>query len=42
MITEDNVKEDPSYSRSCLWREFVKMKFAQKIRYHFRFLFVFF
>ena len=42
MIEEDDVKEGPSYSPSCLWRGFVKMKSAQKTRYRFRFLFVFF
>ena len=41
-IEEDDVKDGPSYTPSCLWRGFVKKKFAQKIRYHFRFLFVFF
>ena len=42
MITEDDVKDGPSYSPSCLWRGFVKMKSAQKTRYRFHFLFVFF
>ena len=42
MITEDDVKEGPSYSTSYLWRGFVKMKSAQKTRYRFCFLFVFF
>ena len=37
-----NVKDGPSYTPSYLWRGFVKMKFAQKTRYRFRFLFVFF
>jgi len=41
-IIEDNVKEGPSYAPSYLWRGFVKMKSAQKTRYHFRFLIVFF
>ena len=39
---DDNVKNDPSYTPSCLWRGFVKMMFAQKTRYRFRFLIVFF
>ena len=39
---EDDVKDGPSYTPSCLWKGFLKMKFAQKIRYRFRFLFVFF
>ena len=38
----EGVKDGPSYTPSCLWRGFVKMKFAQKTRYHFRFLLVFF
>ena len=38
---EDDVKDGRSYTPSCLWRGFVKMKFAQKTRYRFRFLFVF-
>ena len=38
----EGVKDGPSYTPSCLWRGFVKMKFAQKTRYRFRFLFVFF
>ena len=38
---KDDVKDGPSYTPSCLWRGFVK-KFAQKTRYRFRFLFVFF
>ena len=42
MITEDDLKEGPSYSPSCLWRGFVKMKIAQKTKYRFRFLIVFF
>jgi len=37
---EDDVKDGPSYTPSCLWRGFVKMKIAQKTRYHFRFLIV--
>ena len=41
-IMEDVVKDGPSYSPNCMWRGFVKMKFAQKTRYRFRFLFVFF
>ena len=39
---EDDVKDGPSYTPSYLWRGFVKMKFAQKTRYRFRFLFIFF
>ena len=42
MTKEDDVKDVPSYTPSCLWRGIVKMKFAQKTRYRFRFLFVFF
>ena len=41
-IMEDDVKDGPSYSPSCLGRGFVKMKSAQKTRYRFHFLFVFF
>ena len=40
--TEKDVKDGPSYSPNCLWRGFVKMKIAQKTRYRFRFLIVFF
>jgi len=40
--TEDEVKDGPSYTLSCLWRRTEKMEFAQKTRYLFRFLFVFF
>ena len=39
---EDDVKDGPSYTPSCLWRGFVKMKFDKKTRYRFRFLLVFF
>ena len=38
----EGVKDGPSYTPSCLWRGFVKMKIAQKTRYRFRFLIVFF
>ena len=38
---EDDVKDGPSYTLSCLWRGVEKMEFAQKIRYHFRFSVVF-
>ena len=41
-VMEDNVKDVPSYSPSCLWRGLEKMKIAQKTRYRFRFLFVLF
>ena len=39
---EDDVKDSPNYTLSCLWRGFVKMMFAQKTRYRFRFLIVLF
>ena len=39
---KDDVKDGPSYTPICLWRGFVKKKFAQKTRYRFHFLFVFF
>jgi hypothetical protein len=39
---EEDVKDGPSYSPSCLWKGFMKMKSAQKTRYRFCFLFVFF
>ena len=42
---DDDVKDDPSYTSSCLWRRIEKIRedeVAQKIRYRFRFLFVFF
>ena len=42
MTKEEDVKDGPSYTPNCLWRGFVKMKFAQKTIYRFRFLFVFF
>ena len=42
MKKEDILKDDLSYTLSYLWRGFVKMKSAQKTRYRFRFLFVFF
>jgi len=42
MTKEDDVKDVPSYTPSCLWRGFVKMKIAQKTRYRFHFLIVFF
>ena len=35
------VKDGPSYTPSCLWKELEKMEFAQKTRYRFRFMFVF-
>ena len=41
-ITDYDVKDFLSYAPNCLWRGFVKMKIAQKTRYHFRFLIVFF
>ena len=33
----DEVKDDLSYTPSCLWRRVEKMKFAQKTSYRFRF-----
>ena len=39
---EEDVKDDSSYTPSYLRRGFVKMKSAQKTRYRFGFLFVFF
>ena len=41
-MKKEDVKDGPSYTPSCLWRGFVKMMFAQKTRYRFRFLIVFF
>ena len=41
-MKKEYVKDGPSYTLSCLWRGFVKMKIAQKTRYRFRFLIVFF
>jgi len=42
---EGDVKDGLSYMPSCLWRRIKKIRedeVAQKIRYRFRFLFVFF
>ena len=36
-IKDDDVKDDPSYTPSCLWRRTEKMEFAQKTSYYFRF-----
>ena len=44
-MKKEDVKDDPSYTPSCLWRRIEKIRedeVAQKIRYRFRFLFVFF
>ena len=45
MTKEDDVKDGLSYTPSCLWRRIEKIRedeVAQKIRYRFCFLFVFF
>ena len=45
MTKDDDVKDDPSYTPICLWRRIEKIQedeVAQKTRYRFHFLFVFF